>query len=533
MTPRTSFRTLPATDRRRFLSLAGGSAAALAFSLGLPRPAAATSDGALPYPFTQGVASGDPVQDAVVIWTRIAPTPLLPNGGLDEGANVRVDWQVAEDARFHRVVRSGTVTTNPDTSHTVHVDVSGLRPGREYWYRFRAGSHLSEVGRTRTMPPRESMRPLRFAVASCQNWRAGYFQTMADVVDRDAELMLFVGDYLYEYPVQQLAVGRLIDPNLPAEVVPTTMTLNQYRLRYALYRTDPDLLAAHSSMPWILSWDDHEVANDYESWGTPDLDRRAAAYRAYWEFMPMRWPQPPRGADARLYRRFRHGSLAQIDVLDTRQYRDPQVAGGAAADDGPRRDPAREILGAEQEQWFTAGFGAEPVRWNLVAQQILMARLNTAADPEAPVTFAPGTWDGYQAGQQRLFDTVASSQARGTSSNFVVLSGDVHCSYVSDISADTNDPTSRVIGAEMTSTSITSAQDFNPVANEARQVRRRVNPALKWADLHCGYVLCDLNANRLHADIRAVDKVSRHDDPVFTAASFEVYNGVPGIHRTA
>lgn len=520
---------MPETDRRSFLGLAGGSAAGLAFSLALPTAAGATTRGGnLPFPFTQGVASGDPLTDAVVLWTRIAPDPLAPAGGLDPGARVEVGWQVAEDERFRRVVRQGSVVTSEDTSHTVHVDVRGLRPGRPYWYRFRAGGHISEVGRTTTAPSPRSMQPLKLAAASCQNWRAGYFQVMSDAIAQGAELMVFVGDYLYEYPVQQLPIGRAIDPTLPSEVIPTTVTLDQYRLRYSLYKTDPDLQAAHRVMPWVMSWDDHEVANDYESWPTPDLDRRAAAYRAYWEFTPIRWPRIPQGADARLFRRFQFGQLAQIDMLDTREYRDPQVR-GTVVDDGPRRDPARQILGAEQEAWFAEGFGAEQVRWNIVAQQILMARLNTASDPEAPVVFSAGTWDGYQAGQQRMFDVVAASQSRGTSRNFFVLSGDVHCSYVSDIGVDTLDPTSPVIGAEITSTSVTSAQDFDPEANERRQVRRRVNPSLKWADLHCGYVLCDIRSDVLRADVRVVDKVSSHEDPVFTGASFEAYDGVPGI----
>lgn len=510
------------------LGLAGGSAAALAFSLALPAPARADEPGAMPYPFTNGIASGDPLETAVVIWTRVAPDPLAPNGGLPPDARVRVEWQVSGDPSFARIVREGATVTGPDTSHTVHVDVQGLKPGHPYFYRFRAGGHISETGHTWTAPPARSMRPLTFAVASCQNWRAGYFQTVRDAVDQGAELMVFVGDYIYEYPVQQLPVGRPIDPNLPAEVVPTTVTLDQYRLRYALYKTDPDLLYAHQAIPWILSWDDHEISNDYESWGTPDPDRRAAAYRAYWEFMPIRWPQVPRGADARLYRRFRFGRLAQLDMLDTRQYRDP-VAGGTVADEGPRRDPGLRMLGEEQEAWFSSGLGAVPARWNIVAQQILMTRLNTAADPEAPATFSGGTWDGYQASQQRFFDTVGAARQREAVRNFVVFSGDVHCSYISDLPADTLDPAAGVIGAEFTSTSVSSAQDFDPVANEARQIRRRLNPTLKWADLHCGYVLADLTAERMAVDVRVVDKVSRRDDPVFTGASFAVEDRVPGL----
>ncbi|TYB91318.1 alkaline phosphatase [Micromonospora sp. WP24] len=530
MINRPSFAKLPELDRRRLLQIAGGGALGLAFGLALPTPADAHGSGGFAYPFTNGVASGDPLEDRVVLWTRIAPDPLAPNGGLNPDARVRVDWQVAQDERFHKVVADGTVVTSPDTSHTVHVDVSGLKAGHQYFYRFRAGGHISETGRTWTAPPTHSMRPLRFAVASCQNWRAGYFQTMRDAVDQGAELMMFVGDYIYEYAVEQLPVGRLIDPNLPAEVVPTTVTLDQYRLRYALYKTDPDLLLAHQAMPWILTWDDHEVANDYESWKTPDPLRRAAAYRAYWEYMPIRWPQAPAGADARLYRRFRYGQLAQIDVLDTRQYRAPMAMnGGTLTDDGPRRDPSMVLLGAEQEQWFTRGLGAVPARWNIAAQQILMTRLNTAADPEKPATFSAGTWDGYQAGQQRFFDTVAAAEKQGSVRNFVVMSGDVHCSYISDLPRSTLDPTAGIIGAEFTSTSISSAQDFDPKANEARQVRRRVNPTLKWADLHCGYVLADLTADRMAVDIRVVDKVSVHDDPVFTGASFVVEDRVAGV----
>ncbi|MFD0855582.1 alkaline phosphatase D family protein, partial [Actinomadura adrarensis] len=202
---------------------------------------------------------------------------------------------------------------------------------------------------------------------------------------------------------------------------------------------------------------------------------------------------------------------------------------GTVTDDGPRRDPSRLMLGDEQEAWFRAGFGRVPARWNIVPQQILMARLNTAADPEAPVVFSAGTWDGYQASQQRLFDTVSTALDRGTARNFVVLSGDVHCGYVSDVHADTLNPESPVIGAEFTSLSISSAQDFDPAANERRQVRRAVNPSLKWADLHCGYALCDLNPAELRVDFRVVDRVSVHDDPVFTAASFTVQDRVPGV----
>lgn len=525
-----SFATADRHTRRRFLSVAGGGAAGLAFALSTGTASHAASVMPKEYPFTLGVASGDPRPDRVILWTRLAPQPLAVDAGLDPNGSYHVRWEVSEDENFRSRAASGQLWTGPEVGHSVHVEVAGLRPGRQYWYRFRCGRHLSPIARTRTAPAADSESALRFAFASCMNYRAGWFHTMADVVDQDPDLMLFLGDYLYEYPVQQLAVGRTIPTDLPSEVIPTTETLEQYRLRYALYKLDPDLQAAHHAMPWVMTWDDHELANDYESNGEGTLQRRAAAYRAYWENSPLGWPERPVGADARIYRRLQWGRTAQFDVLDTRQYRDPQPKESPLLDDSSRRDPASVMLGAEQEKWFTDGFGANPVRWNFVAQQLLLARLNTASGPDKPTSFSAGTWDGYQATQQRLFDTVSDRLARGTVRNFGALGGDVHCSYVSNVMANTLDPESPIIGTDITSASITSAQDFNPASNEARQVRRRMNPSLQWADLHCGYDLVDVNAERAEYRVRVVDKVSQHDSPVFDGATFTVHDGQPGFN---
>ncbi|MGJ6980718.1 alkaline phosphatase D family protein [Aestuariimicrobium soli] len=517
------------TSRRRFLAAAGGGAAGLAFALGTGTAARAATGPITKDPFTLGVASGDPTHDSVLLWTRLAPEPLAIDAGLDQTARYHLLWEVASDERFQRRIATGQLWTGPEVGHSAHVRVTGLQPGRHYWYRFRTGEHVSPVARTRTAPAPGVESNLTFAFASCMNYRAGWFQTMADVVDQDPDLMMFLGDYIYEYPVQQLAVGRALPTDLPAEVIPTTETLDQYRLRYALYKLDPDLQRAHHAMPWVMTWDDHEVANDYESNLPDDLLRRAAAYRAYWENSPLDWPQRPVGADARLYRRLRWGSLAQFDVLDTRQDRDPQLAASAATDEGERRNPARTVLGDEQEKWFMQGFGAEPARWNFIAQQILFARLNTASSPEKPTMFSPGTWDGYQASQQRMFDAVTTGLDQGRIRNFGCLGGDVHCSYVSDVISDSLDPDSRVIGTDITSPSITSAQDFNPASNEARQIRRTMNPTLKWADLHCGYDLVTVTPERTDYTVRVVDKVSTHDSPVFDGARFTVLDGVPGF----
>ncbi|WP_370614407.1 alkaline phosphatase D family protein [Mumia sp. Pv 4-285] len=523
-----SFATADSLTRRRALAVAGGSAAGLAFALSSAGVAHAGEGSVERDPFTLGVASGDPTPTSVLLWTRLAPEPVAIGSGLDPRRRYPVMWEVATDERFRRTVARGVAMATAEENFSVHVDVRGLQPGRPYWYRFRSGRHVSTVGRTQTTPSPRAAPHLRFAFASCMNYRAGYFQTMRDMAERDLDLILFLGDYLYEYPVQQLPVGRTI-PSLPAEVLPMTTTLDQYRLRYALYKLDPDLQAAHHAAPWIVTWDDHEVSNDYETDAPDDLLRRAAAYRAYWENMPLRRPHRPRGSDARLYRRLAWGSMAQFDILDTRQYRDPMAGGSTTPDVGERRNPTRTVLGREQERWFAGSFGMTPVRWNFVGQQLLMARLNTAAAEGAPTTFSAGTWDGYQASQQRMFDVVSDGLDSGRVRNFCSLGGDVHTSYVSNLISDSLDPGSPLIGVDITSPSITSAQDFNPVANEARQVRRRMNPTLRWADLHCGYDICDVTAERAEFEVRVVDKVSVPDSPVYTGARFTVEDRVPGF----
>ncbi|SDT10543.1 alkaline phosphatase D family protein [Microlunatus soli] len=523
-----SFSTADPVTRRRFLAAAGGGAAGLAFAL---RPSHdARADVSLKTdPFTLGVASGEPRPHAVLIWTRLAPEPLAVGCGLDPSGSLTVRWEVAADEHFRRIAARGTTRATAAESYSVHVDVDGLQPDRPYWYRFRCRSFISPVGRTRTAPAPDSTPPLRFGFASCMDYRLGYFHAMRDAAEQDLDAMFFLGDYVYEFAIQQMPTGRPIPSDLPAETVPMLETLEQYRLRYGLHKLDPDLQAAHHVMPWVLTWDDHEVADNYETLARDDLDRRAAAYRAYWENMPLRKPQLPQGSDARIYRRIGWGRTAQFDVLDTRQYRDPETKTSPAPDVGERRDPGRTVLGAEQERWLAESLGSHPVRWNFVAQQILMARLNTAASVEQPTTFSPGTWDGYQASQQRMFDLVAANLDAGRVRNFCSLGGDVHCSYVSDLISDSLDPDSDLIGVDITSPSVSTASDFNPVLNEKRQVRRRMNDSLHWADLHCGYDICDVNADRARFDVRVVDKVSDRDSPFFTGASFVVQDRVPGF----
>ncbi|HLT62638.1 MAG TPA: alkaline phosphatase D family protein [Microlunatus sp.] len=522
LTTRTSFRRLDSESRRRFLALAGGGAAGLAFALRRPDPAQAETLAKINSdPFRAGLASGDPRPDSVVLWTRLVTDPFDYTGGLPSSGRYRLSWQVAADQRFTKIVRSGTVSAFAENGYAVHVEVGGLQPSRRYWYRFRVGGHLSPTASTVTAPAPDESRPLRFGFASCQNYRAGYFNAMRDAATAELDAMLFLGDFIYEYGVVQIADGRPIS-GIPSEAEVTATELADYRFRYALYRAEDDLQAVSHNTPFISTWDDHELANDYES-SPYDLDRRAAAYRAFWENMPLRRPQQPKGADARMYRRLRYGRMAQLDVLDTRQYRDPMV-GATVPDEGDRRDPDLAMLGAEQERWLLDGLGADPVRWNLLPQQLLLARLNTANAPDQPTQFSGGTWDGYQATQQRVFGAIGAAIDAGRVRNFVALGGDVHRCYASNVPRDTLDPDGPTIGVEVTSPSITSAQDFDPEANERAQIRRTMNPSLAWADLHCGYGICDLDADRMIIEVRGSDRVSVRED-VRTLARFTVADG--------
>jgi alkaline phosphatase D len=368
------------------LSRRGLLASALSLAL-TPVPASASTTRAPKAdPFRLGVASGDPLPDSVVLWTRLAPEPYEPMGGLPF-AGFPVQWQLAADEGFTQLVQDGTATAQPEYGHSVHIDVRGLRPGREYFYRFRSGEHLSPTGRTRTAPdPASSPARLRFAFASCQAYGDGYYTAYRHLAAEDIDVLFFLGDYIYETAINSVG-GNRHDAKLalPDVFELATDTLDLYRMRYALHRTDPDLQAAHAAVPWVLTWDDHEVQDNYAGaasrFPVPTADflvQRANAYRAYWENQPLRRPQRPSGAGARLYRRLRFGDLAEAHVLDTRQYRSDQACGdGLRAGCGERDDPDRTILGAAQRDWLLNGLAAAGTRWNIVAQQVMMAECST------------------------------------------------------------------------------------------------------------------------------------------------------------
>ncbi|HKS49789.1 MAG TPA: alkaline phosphatase D family protein [Amycolatopsis sp.] len=516
--------------RRRVLTCTGA-AVALAFGTNLTERGTAT---AIPGdlrsdPFRLGIASGDPLSTAVVLWTRLVPELFDPLGGMPY-ANYPVEWQVAKDEGFRQVVRAGIATARPEYRHAVHVDVRGLEPSREYFYRFRAGRYLSPAGRTKTAPAGR-VNGLNFGVASCQSFPSGYYTAYQHMVNEDLDVLFFLGDYIYEGAINAHG-GHRADTSLSVPPIFETApdTLDLYRLRYALYKSDPDLQAAHAAFPWIVTWDDHEVENNYAgavSKGNLPTDdflvRRANAYRAYWEHQPLRPLQEPKGPDARLYRRFDFGDLMRVSVLDTRQYRSDQACGdGAKAGCSDAGSPARTITGAGQMDWLLDGLSSSQARWNLIANQVMMAeRRTTLTDPPY---LSMDAWDGYTADRKRLFDGISERKAQG----ILVITGDTHANYACDLKRDFADQSSPTLGVEFVGTSITSNGDGSDTTN-AFQVELRANPHMKFTNFQRGYVTCRLDRDRVRADFRILPYVTRRGAPVSTRASFVSERADPGL----
>ncbi|WP_415956770.1 alkaline phosphatase D family protein [Streptomyces sp. 021-4] len=536
LTNTTGLLTRPGGLGRRRLLTGAGAVAALAFTMNLPAAgtaAAAELDARriTENPFTLGVASGDPLPGSVLIWTRLAPRPYEPAGGLP-ASRVQVTWELAHDEAFRRIVRRGTVTAHAEFAHSVRADVQGLDPGRGYFYRFRTGSWTSPTGRTRTAPAAGTRTSsLTLAAVSCQAYHDGYFTAHRHLAAEDVDVVFHLGDYLYEYAVTATGGARnYTDRRLPAHYNRETMTLEDYRLRYALYKSDPDLIAAHAAHPFVVTWDDHETENNYAG-EIPENDvppeefllRRASAYRAYWENQPLRTPQRPTGPDMRLYRRLTFGRLAQFDILDTRQYRSDQAYGDGWRTPGPEsEDPARTMTGAAQERWLIDGWRASDATWNVVPQQVTFAERRDV--PTAAYKLSMDAWDGYPASRQRV---LAGAESAGVE-NLMVLTGDVHVSYAFDLKKDFADPASRTVGTEIVTTSVSSGKDgAERPANWENQTR--ANPHMKHYNGRRGYALVTLTEKQARADFRTVSAVTTPGAPVTTAASFVTEAGNPGL----
>lgn len=459
-----------------------------------------------------------------MLWTRLAPDPLAFDGLGGMPANVvRVEWEVAEDEQFSRVVRRGAESATPELGHSVHAEVDGLQPGRRYFYRFRAGGQISPTGRTRTAPAAGSSPDLlNFAFGSCQNMPAGYFTAYQHMVREDLDLVVFLGDYVYEGSGQG-AIGR---GHLPAAEI---YSLADYRVRYGQYKSDRDLQSAHAAFPWVVTWDDHEVENNYAA-DIPQnpadaamfLDRRAAAYQAYYEHQPLRRSSLPVGPDMQLYRRLRYGRLAEFNVLDGRQYRSDQPCGDGRKDCEDRFDPAQTMLGEAQERWLVQGLSNSAAAWNVLANQVFMMQIDAVEGPGRG--FGMDTWNGYAAARDRLFSAVGDNGAE----NLVVITGDAHRNAAADLKADFDDPESATVGVEFLGTSISSGgdgADMDPMG----QIWLGENPHMKFTSAQRGYVRCRLTPEEYRADYRLLPYVAEPGAEIYTRASFVVEAGRPGL----
>jgi alkaline phosphatase D len=472
-------------------------------------------------PFSLGVASGDPAPDGMVLWTRLAPRPL-EGGGL--GSDIyEVTWDIADDEHFKQIVQSGTEAATPQLGHSIHVEVAGLKPDRWYWYRFRCGDAESPVGRTRTMPAVDSLpERLRFSFVSCQNYEQGYFTGYKHMMEEQLDLVLHLGDYIYEYGGKDKQVRRHTEGEIKSLV--------DYRNRYAQYRTDEHLQGAHAMFPWLVVWDDHEVDNNYCNGVSEEKDvgeaefliRRADAYQAFYEHMPLRRSSMPHGPDLQLYRSVAFGRLANFQMLDTRQYRSDQPNG-----DGKKPltdgvfDPKTTVLGDAQERWLMSSLLGSPSQWNVLGQQIMMARVDRVVGENAG--FEMDQWAGYDVPRKRLLSFLASRRV----SNPVVLTGDIHSNWVNDLKVDFNYPDAPTVATEFVGTSISSSGNG---AREPKGTREMMseNPFVKFHNAERGYVRCEVTPKSWTSDYRVVEFVTQPDAPIETRASFVVEDGRPG-----
>ncbi|MGH3332489.1 MAG: alkaline phosphatase D family protein [Nocardioidaceae bacterium] len=502
-------------SRRGFLALTGATSTTVAAAMyGFSAAPAWSNPSFSGDPFTLGIASGDPTPDGVVLWTRLAPDPLAADGlGGMPPSQLPVNWQVATDPQFKNVVKAGTEAATPELGHSVHAEVTGLLPGRDYYYRFRAGNQISPVGRTRTAPPAGSTADrISFALASCQAWVGGRYGAYRAMAQEDLDLVVHVGDYTYE---------RRDDE-----------TLADFRTNHAKHKTSPDLQAAHAAFPFVVTFDDHEIENNWAAGiSQPDnepsnepsrfLQLRANAFQAYYEHLPLRRPQRPTGPDIRLHRRLDYGRLASFHVLDTRQYRSDQLTEAFPA--GPEHpdvnDPSRTLMGDEQERWLFDGMSSSAATWNVVAQQTIMAHVDY--DSSEGVSVNHDQWDGYAVSRNRFLSFL--SQRRP--SNPVVLSGDWHSAWVNDLRADFSRPETEVLATEFVGTSISSGCGWAAAVKAARPN----NPHVKYLnpDLR-GYTRCVVTASEWRADYRVVPSATDTSSPAVTDATWVVESGRPG-----
>lgn len=524
-------------DRRKLLAGAGG----LALFAGLA-PASWAAARFSRYPFSLGIAAGDPWPDGFVIWTRLAPEPLAEHGGMPMVA-VPVRWEVAEDARFARIVQKGEAVARPELGHSVHVELAGLNPGRPYWYRFLVeGAEASPVGMARTAPATgAAVDRLRLAVAGCQAYPQGWYEAWRHISqESDLDAVFHYGDYIYESamhpPTKNMlirdAAGSLVSRDHFGDEI---YSVDDYRRRYAQYKSDPDLQAAHAAAAFVMSFDDHEVDNNWASKfdqdGTPPeafLLRRYAAMQAWYEHMPVRRAQMPGPGGITMYRRLDFGSLLRMHVLDTRSYRDDQLCekpGETACrtTDGPEAT----IMGKAQEAWLDQGL-ANKARWNLIAQQVFVMPLYGAGtDGGRQLRPGPDTWSGYPASRARLVQSIA----RHKLSNVVIATGDAHIHAIGTVPMRDDAPDGPAVAVEFLATSITSGGDGAPGEIPRHKALREASPNVALLNNQRGYQMFDITAKDWRTDVKVLDRVQSPGGTLSTLARFAVEPDKAALHR--
>ncbi|MEO2035608.1 MAG: alkaline phosphatase D family protein [Planctomycetaceae bacterium] len=475
-------------------------------------------------PFGLGVASGDPAPNGVVLWTRLAPDPL--NGGGMPNESVLVSWEVAGREDFSDVVRKGVAVAAGQLGHSVHVEVDGLEPDRWYFYRFHVGGETSPVGRTRTAPAPDTMPDrMRFAYTSCQHYEHGYFNGYPHMQEEDLDLVIHLGDYIYEYGGQDKKPRK----HLGGEIE----SLSDYRLRYSQYRLDQTLQETHRRFPWLVTWDDHEFDNNYASLVSQDdgvspeefLARRMNAYQAYYEFMPLRRSAFPQGPHMTLYRGCQFGRLANFHVLDTRQYRTDQPNGdGEKPMEGKVFDQRATMLGSRQESWLMGSLLKSTSVWNVLAQQVMMAPVDRGEGDSHK--YSMDQWPGYEISRRRLLNFFHTRSGL----NPVVLTGDIHVNWVNDLRLDFTDARSPIVATELVGTAMTSGGNGGNRIPEFERAAAN-NDFVRWYNSNRGYVSCELTPRNWVTHFRATPFVDRPGAPIFTAGSFVIEAGWPGAKK--
>ncbi|MDB5693330.1 MAG: alkaline phosphatase [Alphaproteobacteria bacterium] len=507
--------------RRQFV--AGAAAATVA----APALLSAQSGGYTAFPFGLGVAAGDPAPDGFVIWTRVAPEPLEPHGGMAM-APVPVRWEVATDQLFAAIVARGEEIARPELAHSVHVELAGLLPDRPYWYRFRAGGEKSVVGRARTLPAAAtSPRALRFGVAGCQNYEDGFYAAYRHLADEDLAFVYHYGDYIYEgWPsgIHTSHSGEITAP-VRRHAGQNCYDLADYRRRYAQYKTDPDLQRAHTAHAWFATFDDHEVrdnwAGDSDTTDTPPelfRTRRAAAFQAWYEHMPVRRALLPEGAAIRAWRGARYGDLVSFDFLDTRQYRTGHPCGDDFSPPCPTlADPRAAVMSAEEEAWLVRNLSRPQARWSCVAQQVMMMSLDRRTEDGPAPILNMDSWAGYEAPRRRLL-----ARMRGLD-NVVVLTGDEHQNFAG-ILTDGDQP----VAVEFVATSISSGGDGSDLRRGSDRILAG-NPQLKFINDQRGYLICEVTPDDWRSNFMVLDRVSTPGGNLRRRAAISVVRGRPAL----